>query len=370
LSFTIDAPISVRTVDPVRGEVRRDVAAVPPIAVELDQRVQYAPANAELDRLIDVQLRSADEQPRDALVSLRLPSGLVADSASRGVRFTGPSDARLVTFRVRGRLAPGLHRIEASAKSGRDSFSMGYQLIDYDHIRPQRIYRAATTVVSAVDVRLSSRLRVAYVAGASDNVAPTLSQLGVRVTEIPAREISRADLRPYSTVVIGPRAYEVFPELVAANQRLLEFVRAGGTLVVQYGQYEMMQPGIMPYPIMISRPHDRVTHEDAPVRVVDASARVLRTPNQITAGDFAGWVQERALYMPRIFDEHYRGVLEMNDPGDPANRGAILIGQLGRGTYVYTTLSFFRQLPAGVPGAARLFVNLLSAGLSSTRATP
>ena len=369
ISFAIRAPVVHRTIDAVRGEIRRDIAGAPAISVTLDQQIQYAPANATLDRFIDVHLRSADAQLRDAQVSLRLPPGLMADSASRGVRFTGPSDDRLVTFRIRGRLEPGLHRIEAIAQSGRDSFSSGYQLIDYDHIRPQRIYRAAATALSAVDVRLSSRLRVAYVAGASDNVAPMLSQLGVRVTEISAREVSRADLRPYSTVVIGPRAYEAFPELIAANGRLLDFVRAGGTLVVQYGQYEMTQPGLMPYPITINRPHDRVTHEDAPVRLVDPNAHVLRTPNQITAADFAGWVQERALYMPRTFDEHYRAVLEMNDPGEQANRGAILVGQLGRGTYVYTTLSFFRQLPAGVPGAARLFVNLLSAGLTP-RPTP
>ena len=150
----------------------------------------------------------------------------------------------------------------------------------------------------------------------------------------------------------------------------VERTRRGGTVVVQYGQYEMTQPGIMPYPITISRPHDRVTHEDAPVTLLDPAARVLSSPNRITDANFAGWVQERSLYMPRTFDDRYRAPLSMNDPGEAANRGAVLVAPVGSGMYIYTTLALFRQLPAGVPGAARLFVNLLSAGIRTPRTTP
>jgi hypothetical protein len=217
-----------------------------------------------------------------------------------------------------------------------------------------------------VDVRVPRTLRVGYVAGVSDNVAATLEQLGIPVTVIPAGELGRANLAGFTTVVVGPRAYEAHPELAAANHRLLDFARRGGTVVVQYGQYEMTQPGIMPFPITINRPHDRVTHEDAPVAILAPNAPELRAPNRITDADFAGWVQERGLYMPRTFDERYRPLLGMNDPGEAQNRGAILVAPLGQGRYVYTTLAFFRQLPAGVPGAARLFVNLLSAGLPAT----
>jgi hypothetical protein len=201
----------------------------------------------------------------------------------------------------------------------------------------------------------------------SDNVAPALEQLGIPVTIVPARELARADLSRFTTLVIGPRAYDAHPDLVAANARVLEFARTGGTVVVQYGQYEMTQPGIMPLPITINRPHDRVTHEDAPVTLLDSTARELRSPNRITAADFDGWVQERSLYMPRTFHPGYRALLAMSDPGEPANRGGILVARVGRGTYIYTSIAFFRQLPAGVPGAARLFVNLLSAGLPAAR---
>jgi hypothetical protein len=178
------------------------------------------------------------------------------------------------------------------------------------------------------------------------------------------------DLGRFTTVVIGPRAYEAHPALVAANARLLEWVRQGGTMVVQYGQYEMQQPGIMPYPITINRPHDRVTDERAPVTVLDARSPLLNWPNRVTEADFAGWVQERSLYMARTFDRAYRSVLSMHDPGEEPREGALLLAPHGRGVYVYTTLALFRQLPAGVPGAARLFANLLAATQSAPGFTP
>jgi hypothetical protein len=160
---------------------------------------------------------------------------------------------------------------------------------------------------------------------------------------------------------VGPRAYEAAPALRAANARLLDWVRAGGTMVVQYGQYEMTAPGVMPYPITLGRPAQRVTIEEAPVAVVDATAAVLAAPNRLGEADWRGWVQERATYMPQSADPRYRTAVAMSDPGEPANPNAVLVAPLGRGTYVYTTLALFRQLPAGVPGAARLMANLLAA---------
>jgi LmbE family N-acetylglucosaminyl deacetylase len=366
ISIDKSAPIVQRVADPVRGELRRAVAIVPAISVTLDQQIQFAPANAPLDRQFEVRLRSAEVKPRDVRVTLVLPRGVAADSVMRTVRLEGYDERRNVVFRVRGHLPPGEHVISASAESDGQSFGTGYDVLDYDHIRRQRLYRPARTTLSAVDFRIPRALRVGYIAGVGDNVAPTLADLGIPVTTIRQADLSRANLATFSTIVIGPRAYEAHPELRAANARLVDFVQRGGTLVVQYGQTEMAEPGVMPYPIALGRPADRVTQEDAPVRVIDQNAPELRAPNRISAADFEGWVQERGLYMPRTFDQHYRALFEMSDPGEPPNRGAVLITKLGRGTYIYTTLSFFRQLPAGVPGAARLFVNLLSAGLPST----
>jgi hypothetical protein len=199
----------------------------------------------------------------------------------------------------------------------------------------------------------------------SDNVAPTIEQLGIPVTIVGAGALSQLAPGRTPVLVIGPRAYEANDTLAANAGAVLEFARRGGTVVVQYGQQEMMQPGVLPYPITIERRADRVTEEDAPVRVLDPASSVLTYPNRITERDFAGWVQERALYMPRTFDPRYHAPLSMNDPGEASNQGAILVAPVGRGMFVYTTLSFFRQLPAGHAGAARLFVNLLAAGQRS-----
>jgi LmbE family N-acetylglucosaminyl deacetylase len=363
------APVVWRYVDQVRGEVEHESQAAPAVLVAVEERSQYARANEAIDREIGVRVQSVDRNAREVRVTLTLPPGLVADSSSRAIRLERNAE-RTVRFRVRGRLSPGPHSIVAVAHSAGQSFTLGTQLIDYEHIRRQRIYRPAEITVSAVDVRVPGNLSVGYIAGVGDNVAPTLAQLGIPVTLIPAADIARAQLSGFTTLVIGPRAYEAHPELVAANQRILDFARRGGTVVTQYGQYEMTQPGILPHPITINRPHDRVTHEESPVRVLEPAARELSAPNRISDSDFAGWVQERALYMPRTIDEHWRALLGMNDPGEPENRGAILVAALGEGRYIYTTAAFFRQLPAGVPGAARLFVNLLSAGLEQTRTTP
>jgi LmbE family N-acetylglucosaminyl deacetylase len=361
-TFVIGAPIVHRVADPVRGDVTRPLAAAPAVSLALDRAVEYAPANTPIDRPLRVELRSAATAERSARVTLSLPRGLTADSAARTVTLPGYGAVRTATFRLRGRLPAGRHVIEAVAESGGQRFTSGYQLVDYEHVRPQRLYRQAAVAIQAVDVRLPAPLAVAYVRGVSDNVAPALEQLGLRVTLLDPAALPATDLSRFGAVVVGPRAYEASEALVEHNARLLDYARGGGTLVVQYGQYEMTRPGMMPFPVTINRPHDRVTDERAPVRLLDPASPLLTTPNRITDADFAGWVQERSLYMPRTFDPTYRTVLATADPGETANPGAILVAPYGRGTYVYTTLAFFRQLPAGVPGAARLFVNLLAAG--------
>jgi LmbE family N-acetylglucosaminyl deacetylase len=360
------APIVYKFADPAKGERRRPIAAVPMVTVLLDRQVEYAPAGVALDRVLRAFVRSTATAERRVEVSLVLPRprALSTDSADRTVTLPGLGSATLY-FRIRGTLAPGTHRIGVLAGAGSQTFTWGFFPIAYEHIRPQRFYRPATVEVSAVDIKVPAALRVAYVPGVGDNVAPMLQQLGVPVTVIDPTMLPVAELSRFTTLVIGPRAYESNDALVANAATVLDFARRGGTVVVQYGQHEMTQPGIMPYPITLERRADRVTDENAPVRVLDPASRVLTHPNRIADADFAGWVQERALYMPRTFDARYQAPLSMNDPGEPPNRGAILVAPVGRGTYVYTTLSFFRQLPAGHPGAARLFVNLLSAGRRS-----
>jgi hypothetical protein len=329
--------------------------------VTLDRAIEYAPARTPLVRQLRVELRSAATSSRDVRVALRLPAGLRADSAARTVTLPTYGSVRSATFTLRGELPPGRHTVGVVAEANGKRFATGYTAIDYDHIRPQRLYRDASVAIESVDLKVPPDAVVAYIQGVGDNSAAMLQQLGLRVTVLNPADIPKTDLSRYNAIVVGTRAYESNDALIANNAALLEYVKQGGTMVVQYGQNEMQNPGMMPYPITLSRPADRVTDEGSPIRLLDPKARVLTYPNAISEKDFSGWIQDRSLYMPRTHAPEYVGVLSTNDPGEPPNDGGILVAKYGSGTYVYTTLAFFRQLPNGVPGAARLFVNLLAA---------
>ncbi|MBX3174304.1 MAG: PIG-L family deacetylase [Gemmatimonadaceae bacterium] len=358
--------IVYRFADPVLGEQRRPVGGVPPITIRLDRTLEYMRANEQVERRITVTLRSHTEQPRTLRFRTLIPEGLRGSGLPDSL-VLAPGATQELALTLTGRLAPGRYDFGVGAESDGTVFVEGFATIEYPHIRPVRLYRQSSAYLLAVPVSVPRALRVAYVVGVSDGIAPVLSQLQIPTTAISADQLALIDLEQYTTVVIGPRAYDANPELAASNPRLFEWVRKGGTLVVQYGQYEMQRPGMTPAPIGFSRPAARVTREDAPVRVLDAQSRLLRWPNRITDADWADWVQERALYMPTDIDSTYRTPLAMNDPDEDERRGALLELRYGQGRYVYTSLSLFRQIPGGVPGGARLLVNLLSAGLPADR---
>jgi LmbE family N-acetylglucosaminyl deacetylase len=360
-TFPVDvSPIVYRYANPARGEERRPIATVPAVGVLLDQEIAFARAGVPLSRDVTVHLRSGMSAARQATVRLVLPRGLTVDSLTRSVTLAPFSTADAI-FHVDGVIPAGEHRLAAVAQSNGKDYATGYVSIEYEHIRPQRLYRDATTRVYAVNASVPSALKVGYIAGVSDNVAPMLEQLGIPVTVLDPLKLGRTDLKQFTTIVVGPRAYGAIPALVANNSHLLDFARRGGTLVIQYGQQEMTRPGILPYSITLSQPADRVTEEDAPVRLIDPASPLLKTPNPIGDADWTGWVQERATYMPSTWDASWHTVVSMNDTGEKPNDAGILVSRVGEGTVVYATVAFFRQLPAGNPGAARLFVNLLAA---------
>jgi hypothetical protein len=187
--------------------------------------------------------------------------------------------------------------------------------------------------------------------------------MGVAVERLDQAALATADLGQYDAVVIGSRAYELRPDLVTYNARVLDYSRKGGNVVVLYQRNEFTRGRFAPHELTFGSPANRITDENAPVRVLEADAPVLTRPNRITQEDFENWVQERALYIPATWAPDYKPVLEMNDPGEPPQQGAILTARLGSGFYTYTGIPFFREIPAGVPGALRLFVNLLSLGI-------
>jgi hypothetical protein len=354
----LSTPVVFHYVDRVRGDVQRPLIVAPGVSITLDQAVTMARANEPFNQQLKTTLRSALGDSTPVRVTLALPRGLSADSLTRTV-VMAPGATRTLIFNLKGTLLRGTHDITATASAKGKSYASGYIPIEYPHINPQRIYRPSTLAINTADVVLPAKLNVAYVPGVGDNVAPVLQQLGVPLTIVQPDDIPQTDLSRFSAIVVGPRAYQASQILQDNNGYLLTYVRNGGRLVVQYGQGEMQRPGIMPYPITLKQPAERVTDEDAPVTFTDPQSPLLNAPNRITQDDFNGWVQERASYMPSTFDARYHTMLAMNDPGEAPNRAAILAAAYGRGTYIYVPLALFRQLPAGVSGGARIFANLL-----------
>jgi hypothetical protein len=360
-------PVTYHSSDPLLGEQNRPIGGVPAVTLAFDRGLEWMIANKPLDHLMRVTIKSFASTPRTFSFKLVSPPGIRVDSIPPSMTLAANEEKELFV-RVRGQLKAGRYEFGIVAETENGKYMDGFKAIEYGHIRPIRMYRYSAIYLQAVDITIPATLSVAYIQGVGDNVAPFLRQLGIPVTIISAEELPVVDLGRFSTVVVGTRAYEAHRELVAYNARLLDFARKGGTLVVQYGQ-DIATLGVMPYPVTTPRT-SRVTVEEAPVTVLDPKSRVLNSPNKIGEADWGDWVQERGLYMPTIVDPHYSTPLEMHDPGEPAIKGAILVTPLGKGTYIFTSLALFRQIPAGVPGGPRLFVNLLSAGLEPDRVAP
>lgn len=253
----------------------------------------------------------------------------------------------------------GLLQVSAELEDG-DRFATSYHSIRYPHIRPQVLPRRAESELRVLDLALPDLDLVGYVRGASDRVPEVLTEIGLDVELLDAEVLEAKDFSRFDAVVVGSRAYETDPALRRANASLLDYVRAGGLLIVQYQQYQFVEGGFAPYPLEIDRPHGRVTDETSPVEVLVPDHPALNRPNRLQTSDWQGWVQERGLYFASTWDTAYQPLLSLRDPGQPEEQGALLVARVGDGIYVYTGLSFFRELPAGVPGALRLMANLLA----------
>jgi LmbE family N-acetylglucosaminyl deacetylase len=364
-SVHADFEAQFREVDLRQGELRRPVMVVPTVSVLLQPAARVLSTAAPQPIAYTVRLAAEAPDGIAGTVRLELPAGWRAEPASVPVRFTKEGEVREVRFTVTApaRVAAGDHPVSAVfAADGGQSFARGVQLIDYPHVRARPLFHAARSTVRAFDVRVPQGLRVAYIEGAGEEGPGFLANLGITPELLGAEDLAEGDLDRFDVIVAGSRAYEVRTDLMAHNQRLLDYVSRGGTFIVQYNKYEIVEGRFTPYPITMARPHGRVTDENAPVRILDPAHPVLTAPNRITDADWAGWVQERGLYFAETWDPAYTPLLETGDPGEKALRGGLLVARHGEGTYVYTGLSFFRQFPEGVPGAYRLFANLLALG--------
>jgi len=361
---TLRREVAYRFDDPAFGEQRKPVIVVPRVGVALSPGELVWPAAAGgQTRRLSVELVHGSRDTTTGFVRLDVPAGWPA-VAPQPFTLAGQETRQSFTFDVRApaQLAPGRYVIRAVAQAGEagaPAESRASVVIDYPHIRPMSWVADAVTQVTVAPLTLPPVRLVGYVRGAADRVPEALEAVGLPIKVLSPQDLERGDLSAYDVIVIGSRAYETDPALVANNGRLLDYVRAGGRVVVQYQQYPFIQGGFAPYPLSIARPHDRVTDEHAPVTLLDPSDPAFRAPNAIGPADWDDWVQERGLYFAHDWDSAYRPLLEMGDAGERL-RGGLLVARYGRGLYTYTGLAFFRQLPAGVPGAYRLFMNLLA----------
>ncbi|MCS7315272.1 MAG: PIG-L family deacetylase [Bryobacterales bacterium] len=358
----IRRPVRYRYVDRVLGEQTRRLEVVPPVALRLPTRTLLFPQ--AMARSVEVELR-AQTSPVAGHLRLELPAGWKADPAEHAFRLEAGAGAQATfSFRIEPPVQPASAAVRAVARVNGREIAVGIEQIEFAHIEPVTLFPAAEARLVRADVKVLAR-RVGYVMGAGDEIPEALRQMGCEVTLLGGNDLAHGDLDRFDAIVTGVRAYNVRADLRAAHQRLMGYVERGGTLVVQYNTLEggpaaRPLPELGPYPMRIGR--ERVTVEDAPVQFPDPDHPLLLAPNRITAADFEGWVQERGLYFATEWDPRYQPLFASHDPGEKPLAGGTLAAKHGRGVYVFTAWAWFRQLPAGVPGAYRIFANLISAG--------
>lgn len=258
----------------------------------------------------------------------------------------------------------GEGRLVPQVRIGDQVYDKEIVTIQYEHIPTQTVLRNASARIARLDLRKSGQ-QVGYIMGAGDEVPAALRQIGYDVSELKDADITPENLRRFDAVILGVRAYNTLDRIKFHQPRLLEYVKGGGNLIVQYNTNNgllLPQNEIAPFPMKLSR--ERVTVEEAEMRILQPQHPVLNTPNKIGAKDFEGWVQERGLYFPNEWDAAFSAIFSCNDPGQKPADGSLLIAKYGEGHYIYTGLAFFRQLPAGVTGAYRLMANMISLGRS------
>lgn len=359
---TLDHDVRFTGVAKATGEFTRPLLVVPAVAVASRPSTMLWPVELDAAREVSVEVRAEDAHGARGSLRLEVPEGWQVQPARVPFDFSGPGESRAFTFRVtRTTAAPGRHEFVpvAELEDGR-VFREGYNLIEYPHIDRVAFFEPAATRVSLASVRATAGLRVGYVMGSGDDGLDALRQIGVEVEPVDAVRLQQGELDDFDVLVLGIRVYETQPEVAAANEAILDFARSGGTVVVQYNKYEYPEGEFAPYRLSMRPRAPRVTDEGSPVRILDPASPLVTGPNALDLSDFEGWVQERGLYFIAEWDERYVPQLAFTDPGEDEALGSLLVAPVGQGLYLYTGISFFRQFPAGVPGAYRLFANLIS----------
>lgn len=353
ISFT--RPVVYKYTDPVRGEIYQALTVAPPVTAKMADKAYMFAGNTP--KTIQVQLKSFKDKSSGTIVA-HVPEGW--NVAPTEISFNLPlkGQEKTVEFLVNpaGSISSG--KLAFTVTSGGKSFNRGTKVIAYDHIPMQTIFPIGEARVERIDLKTGGK-RIAYIAGAGDLIPESLGQIGYQVNILSESQILNSNLSTYDAIITGVRLYNVNDNIDVIQPKLMEYVQKGGTLLVQYNVSSPLKiQNIGPYPFKLSR--DRVTDENSKVVLLAKDHPVLNFPNKITEKDFDGWIQERGLYFTSDADLKYSRILSMNDPGEKANDGSLIVADYGKGRFVYTSLAFFRELPAGIPGAYRLFVNLIT----------
>ncbi|HEV7349564.1 PIG-L family deacetylase [Telluribacter sp.] len=354
--FTFSKPWTYKFNDPVAGEQYRPFEIRPAVTATLNEPVFIFTTNSP--REVQVLVK-AQKKGMQGTLRPQVPAGWKVEPASRPFQFNDKYQEEAFSFTITPPNQNQEVTLRAIATVDGQSYATAMKTIEYPHIPSQTIFPPAEAKLARVDVKMLAR-RIGYIAGAGDDVPAALRQMGATVVMLNGEELSK-DLSTYDAIVVGVRAYNTEERLRFFQDKLMNYVKNGGTMLVQYTTSNGLKvPQLGPYPFKLGR--DRVSEEEAEMRVLKPAHPLLNAPNKITARDFDGWIQERGLYFAEEWDPAYQAILSGNDVGETPKDGSLLYAPYGKGHFIYTGLSFFRELPAGVTGAYRLFANLVSAG--------
>lgn len=362
--FQYETEVVFKRNDRVKGEFYRPFVITPPVMANIKEGVLVFPDNEP--KTVNVVV-TAGKSGVKGQVKLDLPDGWKSSPAQVQYDLQEKNAEATYQFQVLPPVEPQEAYIGVQAEYQGKVYDRGLKVINYDHIPIQTIFPKSNTKVTRVNLNKTGQY-VGYIMGSGDAVPEALEQVGYQVTLLDPNDISAASLEGFDAVIVGVRAYNTIDRMRFVQPELMEYVKKGGTVINQYNTSMRNQPQIGPYPFSISR--DRVTVEGAEVRILAPDHPVINGPNKITQKDFEGWVQERGLYFPNRWDDKYTPILSSNDPGETPKNGGLLVAEYGEGYFIYSGYSWFRELPAGVPGAFRIFTNMISIGQEKPKSAP